>query len=311
MTAPRMDGPAWAMLLFLSVLWGGSFLFTEVILAEVPVFTMVAARLVTAAATLWLVIAALRIRIDTSGAAWRAFAVMAIVNNVVPFSLIGYGQTHLTGGLAAVLNATTPIWTGLLAGLVLPDERLTPSRMLGLLLGLAGVVVVIGPAALRGFGADILAELAVVGAAMSYAVSTVYARRFAAMRISPIVATAGQVTISGVLMLALALAVDAPWTLPAPSAGVLGAILAFGSLSTALAYILFFRILSRAGTNAALVTVLVPAVAVLLGALLLDEPVTGRQLAGMATIFAGLTVIDGRLWRRLLKRTAAAPVAHG
>lgn len=307
MTAPRMDGPAWAMLLVLSVLWGGSFVFTEVILAELPVLTMVASRLVIATATLWLALAIARAPLPATAQVWRAFAIMAVCNNIVPFTLIAFGQTQLTGGLAAVLNATTPIFTGILAGLMLPDERLTARRVVGLLLGLAGVIVVIGPGALA-FGSDILAALAALGAAMSYAISTVFARRFARLGVSPVAASAGQTAIACVVVVPAALLVDTPWTLPVPSVEVVAALLAFGCLSTAAGYILFFRILARAGTNVALVTVLVPVVAVVVGALTLGEPVTGRQLAGMATIFLGLAVVDGRLLQRLSARRAAPSV---
>ena len=297
MTAPRMDGPAWAMLLLLAVLWGGSFVLTEVILADLPVVTTVAIRVAVAALTLLAVVLAMGTPIPRSPKLWGAFLVMGTFANAVPFSLIVWGQTHLTGGLAAVLNATTPIVTGILAGIVLPDERLTRHKLLGLLLGLVGVAAVIGPSALQ-VGGDVLAELAALGAACCYALATVYARRFARLGVPPTVVALGQTTTASILVIPFALVHDAPWTLAMPSAGVIAALIAFGCLSTALAYILFYAILARAGTNVVLVTVLVPAVAVALGAATLGEPVSTGQLVGMGLIAFGLAVVDGRLWRR-------------
>ena len=154
MTAPKMDGPAWAMMLALAALWGASFVLTEIILPQVPVLTTVAARLAIAAVTLRVVLAAMGVSVPTSPRLWTAFLVLGIFANAIPFCLIVWGQTHLTGGLAAVLNATTPLFTGILAGIVLPDERLTPHKLLGLLLGLGGVVVVIGPTAAGSLGGE-------------------------------------------------------------------------------------------------------------------------------------------------------------
>lgn len=299
MPTPKMDAAAWGMLVLLAVLWGGSFIFVEVILTELPVFTLVALRVAIAAVILWVVVAASGTPIPRAASIWGAFLVMGIVNNAVPFSLIVWGQTEITAGLAAILNATTPLFTGLLAGVFLSDERLTAAKVAGLLLGPGGVAVMIGPDAVSSLGAHIVAELAVLCAALSYACAAVFGRRFRRLGVSPLALSAGQASGSSLVLVPLAFLIDAPLSLPAPSTGVVLAVLGNAVLSTALAYILYFAILARAGaTNAALVTVLVPVVAVLAGVGLLGETVTAGQVGGMLLIVAGLTVIDGRMWRR-------------
>ena len=233
-----------------------------------------------------------------------AFLVMGLLNNVVPFSLIFWGQTAIPSGLASILNATTPLWTALLAHALVPGERLTVSKLAGVAVGLAGVAVLIGPQALSGLEGATLAMLAIVGAALSYALSAIYARRFRST--PPLVTAAGQLTASTLMMIPLALAVDQPWTLAMPSPGVMGAVLGLALVSTAFAYLLYFRILAGAGaTNAALVTFLVPVSAILLGALFLDERLAPRAFAGMALILAGLVAIDGRAATRLQGKARA------
>jgi drug/metabolite transporter (DMT)-like permease len=235
--------------------------------------------------------------------AWIAIAVMSLLNNVVPFSLFVWAQTRLTGGAAAILNATTPLFGVLVAHVLTRDEKLTWARFAGVALGLGGVVVMIGPSALAGFGDQATAELACLLAALTYALAGIWGRRFARLAISPIQTAAGQVTVSTLLLLPLALLVDRPWTLPLPGAWTMAAVVALATLSTALGYILYFRILATAGaTNLLLVTFLIPVSAIVLGASVLGEAIGGRQLAGMALIGAGLAAIDGRLARVLARR---------
>lgn len=303
----RMDGIAWAMLLALATLWGGSFIFVEIILREAPVLTLVAFRVALAAAMLWTVVVLTGTQVPRTLGVWGAFLAMGIFNNAVPFSLIAWGQTEITAGLAAILNATTPLFAAALAGLTLPDERLSARKVGGLLLGLAGVAVMIGPAALLAVGQHVGHQLAVVLAAFSYGLAAVVGRRFRRLGISPLMVSTGQLTSSSALIVPMALLVEGPGSFLVSSAGVWAAILVNAFLSTACAYLLYFRILARAGaTNATLVTVLVPVVAVILGVLLLGEPLETTQLAGMALIFAGLAVIDGRL---VARRGAHAPTA--
>ena len=197
---------------------------------------------------------------------------MGLLNNAIPFCLIVWGQTHIASGLAAILNATTPMFTVVVAHVLTDDERMTRNRLAGLLIGLAGVVVIIGPGALQSLGSDVLAQVAVLAAAVSYAFAGVFGRRFRRLGVAPMAASTGQVIASTAILLPLALLVDRPWTLPMPSAETWAAIFGTAALSTALGYILYFRILETAGaTNLLLVTFLIPVSAILLGALVLGE----------------------------------------
>jgi drug/metabolite transporter (DMT)-like permease len=279
---PRMDATEWAMLLALSVLWGGSFFFAKVSVGELPPLTVVLARVGLAAMALLAVVRAAGQRMPRDLGLWVAFFAMGMLNNLIPFSLIFWGQTRIASGLAAILNATTPLWTVLLAHLLTRDEKFTPNRLAGVLAGLAGVAVMIGPEALARLGLDFLAQTAVVVAAVSYASASIFGRRFRAAGVSPLVTAAGQVTATTVMALPVVLLVDHPWALPVPSAATWASLVALALLCTALAYILYFRVLATVGaTNIALVTLLVPASAILLGSLVLGERLEPRDFAGM------------------------------
>ncbi len=296
---PSMGRAEWIQLIALSVLWAGSFFFVAVALRAVPPLTLVTLRVGLAALMLAAALAVRGERWPRERATWRAFLVMGALNNVVPFCLIVWGQTHIASGLAAILNATTPLTTAVVAHYSTADERLTPNRLAGVLLGLIGVVAMIGPDALRGLGAHAAAELAVIGATISYAFAGIYGRRFKRMGVTPITSAAGQVTASTALLLPIALLVDRPWTLAVPPPEVWAAILGVAALSTALGYVLYFRILARAGANnLLLVTFLIPISAILLGVLVLGERLAATHLLGMAFIAAGLAAIDGRVLRR-------------
>jgi drug/metabolite transporter (DMT)-like permease len=291
-----MAAREWALLLTLSVLWGGSFFFVGVAVRELPTFTIVASRVGLAALVLLLALRLAGLALLRDPRAWRAFLAMGLLNNALPFSLIVWGQAHVASGLASILNATTPLFTVLVAHLLTTDERLTAWRLVGVAVGFAGVVLMIGPDALRGFGSDVLAQLACLAAALSYACAGVYGRRFRAMGIAPLQTAAGQLVASSLVLVPVALLLDRPWTLPMPGAGTWAAMVALAILSTAIGYILYFRILARSGaTNVLLVTFLVPVSAILLGALVLDERLAARHFAAMALIGLGLACIDGRL----------------
>jgi drug/metabolite transporter (DMT)-like permease len=220
---------------------------------------------------------------------------MGILNNVVPFTLIVWGQTHIASGLASILNATTPLFGVVVAHHLTRDEPMTGRRLAGVLVGFAGVAVMIGGAALRDLGVGVAAQVAVLGAALSYAFAGVYGRRFKAMGVEPLATATGQVTASSLVMIPLMLAVDRPWTLPPPGPGTWLALIGLALLATALAYILFFRILASAGAvNILLVTFLIPVSAILLGALVLGEALEAKHLLGMGMIGSGLALIDGR-----------------
>jgi len=301
----RMGALEWALLLILSILWGGSFFFVGVAVKVLPPFTLVVLRVGLAALALQLVLRARGLGMPRDGGSWGAFFGMGLLNNMIPFSLIVWGQSQIASGLASILNATTPLFTLVVAHLLTRDERLSGGKLTGILLGLAGVAVIIGPESLQGLGGDLLPQLAVLGAALSYACAGVFGRRFARMGIAPLQTAAGQVSASTILLLPLALLVDKPWQLAVPGLSVWGAVLGLALVSTALAYIIYFRLLASAGaTNLLLVTFLIPVSAILLGTAFLGERLASGDFVGMALIGLGLLVIDGRLatW---LRSTAA------
>lgn len=304
----QMGAAEWALLAALALLWGGSFFFAKIALAELPPITLVLARVGLAAAALLAVIGAWRIPVPWSWHLARQFLVMGALNNVVPFALIFWGQRTIDTGLAAILNATTPIFTVLLAHVLTRDERLTRNRAAGVLFGLLGVAVLIGPHALAGFDLAAVSQLAIIAAAVSYGFAGIYGRRFRGM--PPIVPAAGMLTASTVMILPAALLLDRPWTLHVGHetwAAVAGLVL----LSTALGYVIYFRILAAAGaTNLLLVTLLIPVSALALGAMALGERLEWNAFAGMALIFLGLCAIDGRALRILRRVSAGATPAR-
>jgi drug/metabolite transporter (DMT)-like permease len=303
-----MGGREWAMLVVLSVAWGGSFFFNGVAVGELPSLTLVWLRVAVAAVALLAVLRLLGQRLPPERRAWAAFLGMGLLNNVVPFVLIVWGQHRIASGLAAILNATTPLFTVLVAHLLTSDERLSARKLAGVAIGFGGVAVMIGLDALGGLGSDVAAQLACLAAALSYAFAGIFGRRFRRLGIAPLASAAGQVCASTLLLLPVMLLVDRPWSLALPHASTWGAVLGVGLVSTACGYVLYFRILAAVGaTNLLLVTFLIPISACLLGAALLGEILQGRQVVGMALIGAGLACIDGRLPRLAARwRTGAA-----
>lgn len=304
-----MNRSDWLTLIALAVIWGAAFLFISVAVREVAPLTYVWLRLTIAAAAMWLF---LWWRSEPAGlprSVWKPIIVLALFNNAIPFVLFGWGQTHIASGLAAILNATTPIWGVVVAHLLTDDERMSPRKIAGVLLGFGGVTVMIGPALLGSLGNNVLAQLACITAALCYAFAGVWARRFRAIGVSPLSVTTGQLTAGALIMLPLALIADRPWLDALPSLKAIGAIAALAVVCSAFAYILYFRLIDRAGaTNALLVTLLVPPVAILLGALVLGEVLHPRDFAGLALIALGLAAIDGRLLRKLrLYRAVTSP----
>ncbi|QRM29328.1 DMT family transporter [Microvirga sp. VF16] len=307
-----MTASDWALLTVLSIVWGGSFLFVGVAVRELPPLTIVALRVMTAALALLLVLRIMRVELPRTRQVWAAFLGMSILNNVIPFTLIVWGQSHIASGLASILNATTPLFTVIVAHYLTADERLTGQKFAGVIVGFVGVAVMIGAAAFASLDASILAQIAVLGAALSYAFSGVFGRRFKTMGIPPLATAAGQVTVSSAILLPTALIVDQPWTLTMPSTGAILSLAALGLVSTAFAYLIFFRLLARAGaTNVGLVTFLIPVSAILLGVLILGETLAARHIVGMVLIGTGLVLIDGRLVSTLARFTAKEPVTRG
>ncbi len=303
--APHMGLLEWGLLLVLSLLWGGSFFFSKVALAELPPFTVVLGRVAIAAAALYVYLRATGRTIPGTGEAWRVFFGMGLINNLIPFSLIFWGQTAIASGLASILNATTPIFAIIVAHLLTADEKMTPQKIVGVLLGVLGVAVLMSGSAFSGDGPPRWALLACLGAALSYGFAGTFGRRFRRMGISPAVGAFGQTTASTVMMLPLVALVDAPWSIAAPHAITIGARLALALISTALAYIIYFHLLSVGGaTNSSLVTLLIPVSAILLGSLILGERLSANHFLGMALIGLGLLSIDGRIFAMLRRAPA-------
>jgi drug/metabolite transporter (DMT)-like permease len=297
----------WLMLIILSMLWGGSFLFLGVAVSELPVFTVIALRVGIAAVILYV---AMRIAGETmprDRAAWTAFIVMGFLNNVIPFTLLGFGQSHIASGLAAILTAATPLIGNLTAHFTWHDEALSVNRIIGMVLGLIGVGIMFLPSLAGGFGVNVLAELACLGAAVAFGLSGVYGRTFGKLGISPLKAGTGTLFSSSVVMIVLALLFDQPWNIPVPAPHIIAAVIGLAVLSTAVAYIIYFNLLRQVGaTNTLLVTILMPAFAVIYGAILLAERLEPRHFLGFAIVAIGLAATDGRVWGWIRGRTKAA-----
>jgi len=294
-----MNARVWAMLILLSVLWGGSFFFVGFVVTELPPLTIVTLRVGIAAITLWMIALIMGLRPPKDLRVWAAFLGMGLLNNVIPFTLIVWGQTQIASGLASILNAATPIFAVVVAGILLPDEHITRLKLSGVMIGFIGVVVMIGLPVLNGTD-SLLAQLAIITAALSYSFAGVFGRRFKTMNLNPITAAAGQVTASTLILMPISLAVDGRLDVTSISLASWAAVIGLAVLSTAIAYILYFKILALAGaTNVLLVTQLVPVSAILLGALFLNESLAVIHFVGMLLIALGLSVIDGRLWLRI------------
>ena len=292
-TDDRMDGRDWALLGVLSVLWGGSFFFNEVALRELPPLTLVFLRVALAAMVLLPLLLTYRIALPATSAAWRPYFTIALLNNVLPFSLIVTGQTYIPSGLASILNATTPLFTVVVMAAA-GDEKLVMRRVLGVLTGLVGVIILRGQDLGLGTGEGV-GILLCLAATFSYGLAALYARR--KLSDSPPLATATfQLLASSVMMAAIAAVVERPWQLPMPGATTWLAMIGLAALSTALAYIVFFQILRRSGsTNVMLVTLLIPVTAILLGYVVLGEQISRREILGALVIGSALLLIDGRV----------------
>ena len=298
-----MDATSARWLLLLAAVWGGSFFFAEIALQEVPPLTITLHRVIWAVPILALIIRLKGLAVPRSAAVWGAYLVMGALNNAIPFSLIFWGQTQIDGGLAAILNATTAMFAAVVAGMLLKDEPLTPQKIIGAALGITGVAFIMGPSALIDFNPGNLAQLAVLGATLSYAFAGVWGRTALAGQ-PPLVNAFGMLAGSAVLMIPVVLVVDG---LPEPalSITVWSALLGLATLSTAFAYVLYFALLARTGAaNLLLVTLLIPPFAIGLGAVFLGERMAPEAWIGFAVIALGFAVTDGRLFAR---RTRQSP----
>jgi drug/metabolite transporter (DMT)-like permease len=300
--APEMHPQDWLQLVFLSVLWGGSFFFVGATIRELPPATVVLARVGLGALMLLPFVRVFGGALPKRPVDWLPYAGMGLLNNVIPFSLSATGQTYVTSGMASVLNATTPLFTVLvLAGF--REERLSLRRIAGVVIGLIGVVILRqpGPAA----SDQMVGILLCLGAALSYGFSGLWARR-KLTGVPPVTSATGQLICSSVVMAVIAGTFDQPWTLPMPGLATWLSLIGLAGFSTALAYIVFFRIIARSGaSNVMMVTLLIPVTAILLGWLVLGEPLAPREIVGALVIGSALIVIDGRVFGWLRQRLAA------
>lgn len=301
-SAPAMSGRAWVELTLLSLLWGGSFFSIAIALREIGPFTAVLHRVGWAAILLWIIVLARGLPIPRDPRLWGAFLVMGCLNNVIPFSLMSWGQTHVESGLVSIFNAMTAPLGVLVAACLLADERLTLNRAGGVLLAFAGACVVIGLDNIANLNLRALGQWAVIAGALSYAFASTWAK-MTLRGIDPMVAAAGMLTASTLVMFPFASMVEG---LPILSLALntWAAIGYYAIFATALAYLLYYRVLGMAGAgNLMLCTLLIPPVAIFLGWAFLGERLLPQAFAGFALIAAGLILIDGRILKR--RRTVA------
>jgi drug/metabolite transporter (DMT)-like permease len=294
-----MEVRDWSLLVLLSILWGGSFVFAGIAVKELPPLTIVLVRVALAALILLPVAWAMGVKLPTSIAGWWPFLVMGVLNNVIPFSLIVSVQQWITSGLASVLNATTPLFTVLVMAAA-GQEALIARRVAGVLIGVAGVAALRGQAGLGAEPLQLAGMALCLAACLSYGLAGLWGR-LKLLGAPPLTSATCQLVSSSLIMAVVAGVIERPWTPTPPSLPTWLALIGFAALSTALAYIVFFQILVRSGaTNVMLVTLLIPVSAITLGVLVLGEPVRGHEILGALVIAAALLVIDGRtfaLWQ--------------
>lgn len=298
-----MGTAEWSLLVLLSVLWGSTYFFVGVAVDVYDPLVIVLARVGIAALALNLLLLVMRIPLTRSASLWRDFIIMGILNNLIPFSLMSWGQTQLAGGLTAILNASTPLFTVIVAHWFTHDEKLTVGRVAGLIIGFGGVVVTVGASTLQDFGLETIAVLAVVGGAFSFALAGVFGRRFQRLGVDPIMTATGQLTASTIVLFPITLLFAESWLIAEQTLSSITSLIGLALLSTSAAYIVYFRLLASSGAvNLMLVTLLLPVTAILLGVAFLGEVLALRHVVGMSFIALGLAVMDGRTARYVLAK---------
>lgn len=293
-----LSGRAWAEMMLLAMIWGGSFLSIRVALDEITPLTSVAHRTTWAMLVLWVIIAVMRIPLPRDPKIWFSFLVMGLLNNVIPFTLMAWGQLHIESGLTSILNAFTAVVGVVIASLFFADERITLRKGIGVILGFFGVAVAIGLDNFRSFDLRSLAQLAVIGGTVAYAIAGVWARK-RLVGMPPQMAAAGMLTGSTVIMLPLVYFIEGPLTFDLQPRTML-AIGYYAIIATAFAYLLYYRVLVMAGSgNLMLVTLLVAPLAITLGAVVLDEKLGANAYLGFGILALGLIILDGRVWKAL------------
>lgn len=302
-----MSTADWGIIMLLSLLWGGAFFMIELGLRGFPPNTLVFLRMALAVPPMLLILKVMGHRLPTDMKSWRQLFVLGAINAALPFILFFWGQTRIDSGLASILNATTPLWGVVTAHFLTRDEKATPARVVGVFLGLAGIVVMVGTDALNGITGSVLAQLACLAATLLYALAAVYGRTLSQSTMTPLVVATGQVVTAAIIMLPVMLVVDQPWALPIAEWDAWAGAIGLAIPCTAIAYFFYFRLIDTAGaSNAMLVAFIMPVIAIILGVVALGETVEPRELAGAALIALGLVAIDGRLFARRSRFSAAA-----
>ena len=300
--SPKLDGTGWLLIGILSILWGGAFFLIEVGLRSYPPITLVFMRLVLAVPPMWIAMRLMGQRLPSEARVWGLLAVVGALNCALPFILFFWGQQYLDSGYASILNATTPLWGVITAHFLTSDEKATPARILGVLIGMAGIVVMVGPEAMKGLSNNLLAQIACIISTIFYSFAAIYGRRLSQTELTPMAVATGQTMMAALMMVPVVVLVDQPWTMAAPRLDSTLAGLTLALFSTALAYTLYFRLIDRSGaSNAQLVAFLMPILAVILGIAFLGESLSGGQIVGAALIAIGLAILDGRLVARFQK----------
>lgn len=294
-----MSTADWGIIMLLSLLWGGAFFLIELGLRGFPPNTLVFLRMALAVPPMMLALWFLNERLPGDGKSWMQLLILGAINAALPFILFFWGQTQIDSGLASVLNATTPLWGVVTAHFLTRDEKATPARIVGVLLGMAGIIVMVGSDALQGMSASVWAQLACLAATLLYAFAAIYGRTLSQSTMSPMVVATGQVMTAALLMLPVALIIDQPWTLATPGWDAWAGAIGLAIPSTAIAYFFYFKLIDRAGaSNAMLVAFIMPVIAIILGVMALGETVEPNEMAGAILIGLGLLAIDGRVFAR-------------
>ncbi len=302
MNTPKLDAAGWGMVAMLSILWGGAFFLIEIGLRSYPPNTLVFMRLALAVPPMWIVMWLSGDRMPADLKSWSMLMGVGVLNCALPFILFFWGQQYLDSGYASILNATTPLWGVVTAHFMTHDERATPARIIGVLVGLAGIIIMVGPDAAKGLSNNLFAQLACIISTLFYSFAAIFGRRLSQTSMTPMVVATGQTLMAALFMLPVVLIIDQPWNMgmPSLSATLAGATLAL--FSTALAYIIYFRLIDRSGaSNAQLVAFIMPVLAIILGVAFLGEHLKTGQILGAALIALGLAILDGRLVSRFQK----------
>ena len=286
----RLNLRQFGLLVLLGLIWGASFMFIKVALPTVPPFTIVFVRTALAGLVLYAVVRSRGSRMPPPGSIWGSFLIMGLLNGAIPYSLINWGEIHIEAGLGAIFNSLMPLFTVVFAHFATRDERFSRKKLAGVALGLAGVILLMGPSALKGLGSHVLGQLAVAGAAASYAVAAVYGKRLG--KDTPFILATGQMAAGALLISPFMIVVDKPWTL-SPDLPAIFCLLLLAVTNTALAYVLYYRLLAQVGaTRLSLVTYIIPISGVFWGWLVLGERLGWTAFAALGLILASVAAVS-------------------